>query len=575
MQTIQLTGNSLNIEQVIEVAFHYQKISISEESLIKVRASEAYIQSQVEQDHIIYGVNTGFGTNASTIIKKEEAFDLQKNLLLSHATGVGKNFSIEIVRAIMLIRLNTLLAGYSGIREETVNLLCELINQKIHPMIPEQGSVGASGDLCPLSHMAITLLGEGYAEVDGKTLQSKEALAQRNLSPIQLSYKEGIALSNGTTVMAALGAIGIYESMKLLKISLLSSCLMFEGFGARKQAFDIRLHQVRRHEGQIQIAQWIADYTQNSKYIGMSAKDILCKIPQEILDKITDTEVQKELKAIIEGVPRKFSFRLYKYLFPESGLSVWQQWESIFSLAEKKVTPQDSYSIRCTPQVMGASLQAINHAKEVVENELNAVVDNPIIFLEEDEEESAVLSGGNFHGQPLALVLDYLKLSLAEIGNLLERQINKLVDPATNDKLPAFLVDKSGLHSGLMIPQYVAAGLVSENKVLVHPASADSIPTSANQEDHVSMGTIAGRQALEILENVKKITTILMFTSAQAIDIRKEQLAKINWEHQLGEKTQELYEKVREKIDYLEEDRFLHEDIKTLLESWEEFCELV
>ncbi|MDX1903889.1 MAG: aromatic amino acid ammonia-lyase [Thermonemataceae bacterium] len=537
MPLIELNGNQLDIATLVKVARQQAKVAIASESYQRIEKSRSYIEEQVKAKKIIYGVTTGFGANASKVIDDyEEAKELQKNLLISHASGVGEYFSKEIVRAIMLIRLNTLLAGFSGVRKETVDFLCMLLNENIHPRIPSQGSVGASGDLCPLAHMALAVIGEGEIEFDEHIFEAKDIFQQKNITPIALSHKEGIALLNGTSVMAALGALAIWQAKDLLQKSLNASCLMFEAIGARKQAFDERIHQVRKHNPQIQIATWIREFTQNSTLIGIESNEILTKTetPQE----------SNEKKA------------------------KWLSLENIRNFALKKVTPQDSYSIRCTPQVLGASLQAIEHCEQIIANELNAVVDNPLIFVEDNE----VLSGGNFHGQPLALALDYLKLAIAEMGNLMERQINKLTDEATNDCLPAFLApDTSGLHSGLMIPQYVAASLVSENKVLVHPASADSIPTCANQEDHVSMGTIAGRQALQILENVKKVTAILMLTANQAVYLRKQQLAQISFEVKLGTKTQILHQKLDRLIGFMDKDRFLQKDIEKILANWNNF----
>jgi histidine ammonia-lyase len=564
MNIIYLDGLSLKIEEVIAVAYQAAKVEITAEALAKVQASRLFLETQVQAGKIIYGINTGFGLNATELIDNQATAQLQRKLLLSHACGVGSHFSPEMVRAIMLIRLNTLLAGYSGIQVNTVWLLKELINRHIHPLIPSQGSVGASGDLCPLSHMALALIGEGKVMYKGEIIEARNALEINDLSPIELQYKEGIALNNGTSVMTALGVISVYESEKLLEKAILSACLTLEGLGARKAAFDEKIHAVRRHPQQIEVAKQIRELTQNSQLFGIEAITILKNFPIEILEKIPPA-FRQGLEALQKGIPQKLNPELYKYLPDETTEPRWQQWATLLKLAEKKITPQDAYSIRCIPQVLGASWQAIQHTRQVIENELNAVVDNPLLFLETEE----ILSGGNFHGQPIALALDYLKLAVAEIGNILERQINKLVDPATNDFLPAFLVENPGLDSGFMIPQYTAAALVSENKVLVHPASADSIPTSANQEDHVSMGPIAGRQALEIIENVKKIVAILMLTASQAIDLRQKQLLKAKIEVRLGTKTEQFYQQIRALVTYMPADRFLYEDIALILENWD------
>jgi histidine ammonia-lyase len=562
MKKLTINGKRLDIESLVAVALGEAEVQILPETLQKIQKSRNYIKKQVEDKKIIYGVTTGFGANASKIIDDyETAKTLQRNLLLSHACGVGEPFSKEIVRAIMLIRLNTLLAGFSGVRQETVLLLAEMLNRGIHPVIPSQGSVGASGDLCPLAHMALVLIGEGFAEVDGEIVEGKTALQSKNLTPISLEHKEGIALLNGTSVMTALGALGVHQAKILLEKALKASCLAFEALGARKQAFDVRLHRVRKHRYQEQIASYIRRFTRGSTLLGIESQKVVPYLLKKIKPHLSQKH-QDEIKKKLAQNPYQISF-LRNYL-PESNPIL----QKVLLFAEKKITPQDSYSVRCTPQVLGASLQAIAHAEQVISQELNAVVDNPLIFVDDD----AVISGGNFHGQPLALALDYLKIALAEIGNLLERQINKLVDEATNDGLPAFLTpNNSGLHSGLMIPQYVAAGLVSENKVLAHPASTDSIPTCANQEDHVSMGTIAGRQALEILANVQKIVAILMLTAHQAVHLRKMQLEAIAFPCKLGKITGKLHLQIDNLIGFINEDRFLEQDIRKILENWNIF----
>lgn len=537
MPPISLNGNSLSIDIVIDVAYNQTTVSIHPDALNKVKASQDFIQQKVANQEVVYGVTTGFGWYVNKVIQGEAAIELQKNLLLSHACGVGQPFSTEIVRAIMLIRLNTLLKGHSGIRVKTVQLLADLLNKKIHPIVPQQGSVGASGDLCPLSHMALVLIGEGMAEIEGRVYSGQElkvALAQKGIEPIDLVHKEGIALNNGTTIMAALGVLAVHKSHQLLRLATLSAALLFEGFGARKAAFDSKVHYVRQHTGQAYIGKLLNQFLEKSSFLNLQATDILTKLATLDIDN-EHTELLKKLAT------------------------------------HKKIT-QDAYSIRCTPQVFGASYQAIKHAEEIIENELNAVVDNPIIWVDENE----VLSAGNFHGQPIALVLDYLKLAIAEIGNLLERQINKLLDPHHNHELPAMLIDKGGLHSGWMVAQYTAASLVSENKVLVHPASADSIPTCANQEDHVSMGPIAGRQALEILHNVEKILAIHLGVAAQSVDLRSKQFTNATLTPpQLGIKTNVLYKAIRQQISFLDKDRFLYTDIQQLINSLPLFYELL
>lgn len=643
---IMLNGQNLTIEQVIRVAKEYVKVEIATDALEDVIESQIFITNQVELGKIVYGVTTGFGINADKIIAKKDASKLQRNLLLSHACGVGAPFEEAIVRAVMVIRLNTLLAGHSGVRLETIRLLQQFLNYRIHPVIPIQGSVGASGDLCPLSHMSIPLMGEGRVVFEGKILKTKDlydlpaiqkinkSIAEHNASinsplnrmpqiaPIELSYKEGIGLSNGTTLMVALGVFGVQQASDLMEKATLSAALLMEGHCSRPDAFDAKIHAVRKHSGQAEVAKRIRELTTGSTMIGIRPIDIFCHFPTEIIQENADLtmlkaplkklhehlkehisqtnnlEIQllaedrlleiehllniqnpknqlklKHLKSILNFIPQIFCDFVLKYMNPE--IADKAQWETLIRVVKKKIMPQDAYSIRCLPQVFGASLKAIQHAEEVITNELNAVVDNPIIFLRGQVlpdgsrvHQNQVISAGNFHGQPIALVLDYLKLAVAEMGNIMERQINKMVDSATNDALPAFLIADAGLNSGLMIPQYTAAALVSENKVLVHPASADSIPTSANQEDHVSMGPIAGRQLLEILGNVRKVLAIHTLTAKQAVDMRLQQFqGKIPV--QMAEATQQLYNKVAAAgVTTIEEDRFLWEDIEKVLELY-------
>lgn len=559
MNHILIDGESLTINDVIEVAYHHKKVIIAEKAKQQVTKSRDFLENEIESGKILYAINTGFGANASTLIPHEKIADLQKKLLLSHACGVGLPFDEKMTRAIMLIRLNTLLAGFSGIRLITLQMLCDLLNFNILPIIPSQGSVGASGDLCPLSHMALPLIAEGEVMYQNTIISAKEALKINQLTPIELAEKEGIALNNGTSVMTALGVIGVYEAKKTLYLSTQASSMFLEALMCRSSAFDEKIHLIRKHKGQQKIAEWIRKFTKNSDFLGINPVIILKNMPEDFINTLNENQ-KEEIKEFINQNKIQFSSTFYKNL-PIETKENWLNYETIIKLAEKKTNPQDAYSVRCTPQVLGASLGAIWHVEEIITHELNAVVDNPLLFVDEKQ----ILSGGNFHGQPIALALDYLKLAIAEIGNLLERQVCKLVDAGQNDFLPPFLVENAGLNSGFMILQYTCASLVSENKVLVHPASADSIPTSANQEDHVSMGPIAGRQALEILENVKKILSILLLTTAQGLDLREKQLAQINLSMSLGENTKKLKEKIRNLVPYWQEDRLAEPDIRLIL----------
>lgn len=559
METIHLNGNSLTIKEVMSVARNDAKVEIDTSKLNK---SRDFITKKVGENAIIYGVTTGFGSNADRFVDRQYSEKLQVNLLRSHSCGVGENFSREIVRAIMLIRLNTLLKGNSGIRAETCEQIKLYLNEKIHPVIPSQGSVGASGDLCPLSHFGLAIIGEGYVEFEGEIFLTDELLKSRNILPIVLSYKEGLAITNGTTVMAALGVLTVYDFERLLKLSTLNSSLMLEALCARREAFDEKIHIARRNDAQAKIAEWMRGFIEGSTFIGIKSEDLK-------KHGLSDDEKRKFVEFEINQ----------NNLNPDekAELEVLKEKKVIDEIAAKKKIPQDAYSIRCIPQVFGASLQALRHAESVIVNEMNAAVDNPLIFADEEE----VLSGGNFHGQPVALVLDYLKLAIAEIGNITERQIAKLVDRNTNHGLPSFLIKNTdGTNSGLMIPQYAAASLVSENKVLVHPASADSIPTCENTEDHVSMGPIAGRQALEILGNVKKITAIAILAAHHAAELRRTQFADRGISAQMSAATEKHFNKIKEIIpdfkekSFLETDRFLYNDIQTIMKNYDELAAL-
>lgn len=583
MKKVKLNGSELSISQVIDIALNNANVEIDTSKLAK---SRNFVEEKVKSGSIVYGITTGFGSNVDKQISAENAEELQVNLLRSHACGVGEYFSVEISRAVMAIRLNTLLKGFSGIRETTVRQLEFLINNNIHPLIPEQGSVGASGDLCPLSHMALPLIGEGEVEYKGKHwktedfAKSEEAKAI-GYKPVTLSYKEGLALNNGTTIMAAVGALALTRAKRLFKIATLSTSLLYEALGARRDAFAFaKIHQARNHNGQIETAAILTKYLEGSKLVGITQK--------EILSQVLDNKLVKSPKALEE------LNRINKETDPEKqeqitdkALNILKSEEEfdvaeILAFAKKKWKPQDSYSIRCIPQVFGASLTAIKHVEEIVENELNAACDNPLIFADDNK----AISGGNFHGQPIALVMDYLKLAISEMGNIMERQINKMVDSATNDVLPAFLVGNSGLNSGLMIPQYAAAAIASENKVLVHPASADSIPTCENTEDHVSMGTIAARQAIKIIENVENILSINLMTAIYALSLRLEQFKRVGLKADakelLAPTTYKFFTELRHSFDmyddannFLRTDRFLSPEIMAIKNHLEHISNII
>lgn len=479
LKEIILNGNDLTLEDMVSVARRGLKVSLSEEAIKNVLASRKIIDDIVENGKTVYGVTTGFGEFCNVTISKEDCKSIQENLIRSHACGYGPKFPKDTVRAIMVARANALSKGYSGIRLETLNTLIDMLNKGVHPLIPEKGSLGASGDLAPLAHMVLPMLGLGEAEYNGEILQGKEAMDRAGIPVIELDAKEGLALINGTQVLTATGALATYDAIKLLKVSDIAAALTMEALRGITDAFDERIHIIRAHEGQL-----------------ATARNIL---------KLVD--------------------------------------ESTYVTRQGQLRVQDAYSIRCVPQIHGASKDTINYVKNKVEIEINSVTDNPIITREGD-----VISGGNFHGEPMALSFDFLGIGAAEIADVSERRLERLINHQLND-LPAFLAKHGGLNSGFMITQYAAAALVSENKILAHPASVDSIPSSANQEDLVSMGTIAARTARDIIKNAERVVATEIMAACQAIDFRKEDNMR------LGKGTSEAYKVVRQSIDFIENDK--------------------
>lgn len=484
MKKIIITGNSLTLEEIALVCRNYWEVELSQSAVEKIIASRKVVDEFVENEDVIYGITTGFGKFSDVSISKEESRLLQKNLIVTHAVGAGKPFETEIVRGIILLRINNLAKGYSGARLETIQTMIDMLNKKVHPIVPQKGSLGSSGDLAPLSHMVLPMIGLGKAEYMGEVMAGNEAMEKAGISVLELTSKEGLALINGTQVMTAVGALTVYDAINLVKVSDIAAALSFEAHNGVVNALDHKVHEVRPHKGQMDSARILLQLLESSKM----------------------TTRQGEIRV------------------------------------------QDAYSLRCTPQVHGASKDAINYVKEKVEIEINSVTDNPLIFPETKEG----ISGGNFHGQPMALSFDFLGIALSELANISERRLERLVNPALSD-LPAFLVEHGGLNSGFMIVQYSAAALVSENKVLSHPASVDSIPSSANQEDHVSMGTIAARKAREIMENVRRVLAMEIMCACQGIDLRGNK--------GLGKGTSPVYEIVRKYVPMLKEDRPLYEDI--------------
>ena len=486
MKTVLIDGNTLNLEGFINVVRKGYKVQLTEEAVKRVEKARRVVDEFVDKERVVYGITTGFGKFSDVSISKEETKALQKNLIISHACGVGEPLDQEVVRGIMLLRANALAKGYSGIRLSTLNTLIEMLNKGVHPLIPEKGSLGASGDLAPLSHMVLVMLGEGKAYYKGELLTGKEAMDRAGIPTIELTSKEGLALINGTQVMTSIGALAVYDGIKLSKTADIVAALTVEALNGVVDAYDDRVHKIRPHQGQINTAQNLLHLLQSSEM----------------------TTRQGEIRV------------------------------------------QDAYSLRCIPQIHGGSKDALKYVEDKVNIEMNSATDNPLIF----EDTQDVISGGNFHGQPMALSFDFLGIALSELANISERRLERLVNPALSD-LPAFLAKNGGLNSGFMIVQYSAAALVSENKVLAHPASVDSIPSSANQEDHVSMGTIAARKAREILGNTRKVLAMELLTACQAIDLRGKK--------GLGKGTEIAYNIVRENLTTIEEDRIMYNEINT------------
>lgn len=491
---MKIDGYSLTLEELKQVACEDEKIELSKASQQKVTKCRKYVEKIIEEDKTVYGLTTGFGKFSTIKIPPEQIDELQENLILSHATGVGNFLPRAETRAIMLLRINVLAKGHSGIRLQTLQALIDMLNAKIHPCIPEKGSVGASGDLAPLSHLALVLLGKGKAEYKGEIISGATAMEKAGIKPVKLKAKEGLALNNGTQVMTGIAALALLKAEHLVQMADVCAAASVDALLGTPDAFDPLIHKLRPYQGQQNSAANLHNILQNS-----------------------------HLRASHKDCPNV----------------------------------QDAYSLRCTPQVHGAVREALQYVGKVLSTELNSTTDNPLIFPDEDR----VISGGNFHGEPVAIAADTLGMSIAELANVSERRTEQLLNPALNRNLKPFLAGRPGLDSGFMIAQLTSASLVSENKVLAHPASVDSIPTSANQEDHVSMGTISAVKARNIISNVAQVLGIELLAALQALDYR-------------SFKSSELIEKlksvVRKDIQPMEKDRVMTEDIlksKEFIES--------
>ena len=491
MEKLSIDKADLSIEEVVAVARDHRPVEVSGQAVDRIERSRALVERWVAEDRVIYGITTGFGALSHTRITGGQTRELQRNILLSHAAGVGDPLPEEIVRAVMAVRLRDLSMGHAGVRMETFRQLMNLLNAGVCPVVPEKGSVGASGDLAPTSHLCLVLIGEGEAVYRGRRMPGAEALEAAGLKPIVLEAGEGLALVNGTQVMAGLQTLVVHDAHRLAKMADIACAMTLEVLMGSDAEFDAKIHRVRPHPGQVDAADNMRRLTRNSPIIGSHV-----------------------------GCSRV----------------------------------QDAYTLRCSPQIHGATRDAVRHVRRVVEIEINSTTTNPLIFPDTGD----FRLGGNFHGQPLALTADYLSMGLAELANVSERRVERLVNPQLSE-LPAFLVVEEGLNSGFMIAQYTAAALVSENKVLAHPASVDSIPTSANKEDHVSMGTIAARQCRDIMYNTEHVIAVELLCAAQAVDLvmRQKGLSP-------GEGTKAAWQAIREKVPYLDTDRQLSLDMETV-----------
>ena len=455
MQTLSIDGNSLTLAEVREVADHRRHVALAARAHKNVEKTRALVESLLESDRIAYAVNTGVGKLSDVRIRPNQIRELQVNLVRSHSTGVGEPLPEGETRAMMLLRANSLSKGNSGVRPLVIESLCSMLNHGVHPVIPSQGSVGASGDLAPLAHLALAAIGEGEAIYEGKRLPASDALRKSGLKPLILEAKEAISLINGTQAMLAVGALTISAAEILTDSADVIGALSLDALLGTDVAFDERIHRARPHPGQLQTA--------------------------------------ANLRRLLAGSPLRQSH-----------------------IDCKRV--QDAYSIRCMPQVHGAVRDALAHCRSVFEIEINSAVDNPLVFAAKNGGE--IISGGNFHGQPLAFALDFLAIALSALAGISERRIERLVNPALSEGLPPFLASGAGLNSGFMLAQVTAAALVSENKVLAHPASVDSITTSANKEDYVSMGMTSALKLKKVLQNTTNVLAIEAAAAAQALDLR-------------------------------------------------------
>lgn len=489
MQEIIIDGNSLSLEDVQQVALMAAPIKISDPSRDKVIKCRAYVDKVIANGDTVYGLTTGFGKFSTVSIPAEHIAELQLNLIRSHATSVGEPYTIAQTRAIMLLRIAVLAKGHSGIRYETLDTLVQMLNKGVHPLIPTRGSVGASGDLSPLSHLALVLIGEGEANYKGEVMPGLVAMQKAGIKPVQLAAKEGLALNNGTQVMAALGVLSLLEAERLCRYADVIASMSIDALKGTPKAFDELVHRLRPHPGQLASA--------------------------------------KNIRTLLSGSVLRESHRNCGNV-------------------------QDAYSLRCSPQVHGAVRDACRYARNVLEIEINSATDNPLIFADEEK----VISGGNFHGEPLAIALDTMAIAVSELASISERRVEQMLNPALSRGLSPFLADRPGIDSGFMIAQLTAAAVVSENKVLSHPASVDSIPTSANQEDHVSMGSVSAIKLLQVLENVSTALGIELLVACAALDQRALESSPL---------LEKVKSALRESVPPLKGDRVMYPDVNNAI----------
>ena len=572
-QPVVLDGHSLSIDGLLKIA-NGAHVQLDEAQLVKVRKAADFLAEQVKKEEPIYGVTTGFGSNANRLLGAHHARrendtgktlteELQDNLITTHAVCVGEPFAPEVVRAMMGIRINTLMRGHSGIREQTLRALVDMHNSGIVPVIPQLGSVGASGDLAPLSHLAIVLLGGGEAFVDGKRVNGAKALEMKGLTPVTLSYKEGLALNNGTAQMLATGILSLDRLEDIANTADIAAAMTLEAFAGRTGAFAEEVHALRPHPGQVETAKHIRQLIEGSE---------LCDIPYQLVPRFADW-----MPDSWDDAQRDLTFDIRWDWIPSTQRHGREKFYTRFKpfLGGKKHQPQDSYSLRCIPQVHGAVRDALAQARRVLEIELNSLTDNPIVFPDADKQhvEDKVISAGHFHGMPLALAMSYVKAAIPVLASISERRLNKLVDSNTSDGLPGFLIgNEDATESGYMIVQYTAAAIVNDLASRAHPASVYSIPTSANAEDHVSMGANEARHVLSMADDLGKVIALEIYVAAQALDIRKKMIqaaidfastgdaAKLAKKIKLGKpaKTNASYD------DFLEEVEALRQELASL-----------